>query len=172
MYSSIRQFVNSSIRQFVNSSIRQFVNSSIRQFVNSSIRQYDILTKINYDNQLDNCLRLFPIKNWAGLLKTCLVFCFSFNIPACTKNHSLPTKNINQFFGWVADVHRVCQFIPNSKLYQSNQIYFLLNEQSRQATLNSLQWLIDTKTVPKDNPLFRFREIMNKIKNLIVKSII
>jgi len=154
------------------SSIRQFVNSSIRQFVNSSIRQYDILTKINYDNQLDNCLRLFPIKNWAGWLKTCLVFCFSFNIPACTKNHSLPTKNINQFFGWVADVHRVCQFIPNSKLYQSNQIYFLLNEQSRQATLNSLQWLIDTKTVPKDNPLFCFREIMNKIKNLIVKSII
>jgi len=52
----------------------------IRQFVNSSIRQYDILTKINYDNQLDNCLRLFPIKNWAGWLKTCLVFCFSFNL--------------------------------------------------------------------------------------------
>jgi len=147
--------------------------SGMVQFVNSSIRQYNILTKINYDNQLDNCLRLFSIKNWAGWLKTCLVFCFSFNIPACTKTHSLPlSKNINQFFGWVANVHRVCQFIPNSKLYQSNQIYFLLNEQSRQVTLNSLQWLIDTKTVPKDNPLFRFREIMSKIKNLIVKSII
>jgi hypothetical protein len=71
------------------------------------------------------------------------VLCFFFSIPVRTKTYSLPqSQDIDQLFGWIADVRRVRQFIPNFNRQPSNQIYVLPDEQtSRQAILESLQWL-------------------------------
>ena len=56
---------------------------------NSSIGQYNILTAINYDNQLDTYLPSSFLKKWIGWFGICLSLSFFLNIPAYAEDRAL-----------------------------------------------------------------------------------
>jgi len=128
---------------------------------NSSIGQYNILTAINYANQLDNYLPSSFLKKWIGWFGICLLLSFFLNIPAYAEDRALiigidKYQYIDGLPGCVTDANNIRQLVLNLNIYKSDQIRLLTDNQAkREDILGGLQWLVDGSRAG-DKVLFYF----------------